>query len=147
MKRGSKPKPKEAHILAGTFRADRHDGEPVAEGVPVRPPDMKGEAKALWDSITPQLVANGTAKNLDTSALVACCELWGLYRAAYAVASAAPADKDARIALTAYYAAWERAATRLGLSPADRARLRVPGDGKAKSPESVSGFARQRKTS
>lgn len=134
MPRGRPPKPKAAHILSGTFREDRHGGaEPPATGVPERPRGLKGEARKLWDQVVPQLVANGTAKNLDTAALVACCDLWGKFRAASLAADADPTDRAARAAVIAYHSAWERTASKLGLTPADRARLRHPAS--ASSPE------------
>jgi P27 family predicted phage terminase small subunit len=41
------------------------------------------------------------------------------------VAKSDPTDKNARIAVTSYFAAWSKAANDLGLTPASRAKLRV----------------------
>src|SRR5262249_50602966 len=54
-------------------------------------------------------------------------EMWALYRAALAKAQADPADKPARCAVAAYLSAWTGLSAKLGLMPADRARLQAMG--------------------
>jgi hypothetical protein len=51
--------------------------------------------------------------------------VWGLYRAAVEKAAADPLDKLARCAVSSYLAAWHSLAAKLGLTPADRAKLNV----------------------
>lgn len=96
---------------------------PAVGGVPERPRRMAKEARWLWDLIVPEMAAGGVFARIDTAALMACCDLWSLYRAALKAAGEFPTDKDARIAVTAYFAAWERAAASLGLNPVARQRI------------------------
>ncbi len=98
---------------------------PVAEGEPERPDDLTGEAAKLWDFLLVELV--GTAKRIDTPALYALCRTWELYRKALEFAEKHPTDKDFRIAVTAYLAAFNQIGARFGLTPADRARLCIEG--------------------
>jgi phage terminase small subunit len=124
---GRPAKPLSLHHLDGTYRRDRHGGRPAAPpaGQPERPADLQGEAAAFWDTTVADLAAVGVVGRLDTALLRAAAELWGLYRKALAVADQDPVNKLVRCAVVSYYAAWERAAAKLGLSPADRAKLRL----------------------
>lgn len=79
----------------------------------------------MWDDVVSELVALGIAKRIDGPALLAMCELWGWYRAAAAVADEDPLDGNARRAVTGYYEKWQAAASKFGLNPADRDRLRL----------------------
>jgi phage terminase small subunit len=126
--RGPSPQTADSLKLSGAYRPDRHADRaniPAAAGVPTRPRDLKPAARAFWDAVVGDLVANGTAKRLDTSMLRAAAEFWGLYRAALKLAEKSPTEKNVRCAVTGYFAAWDRAATKLGLSPADRTRIRL----------------------
>jgi P27 family predicted phage terminase small subunit len=120
-------KPTAIHRMHGTYRADRHGSREVGRpaGAPIRPRHLVGEALKFWQRVVPPLKGAGVVGSIDTAILTACCDLWGLYRAAVAKAAADPIDKDARIAATSYFAAWQRAAATLGLSPGDRAKLNV----------------------
>ena len=125
---GRPRKPTAQHELEGTYRKDRHGDralEPAAAGVPAKPKGLSKEAAALWDHVVTELVTNGTAKRMDTAALQALCEVWGLYRKAVAAANKYPIDKEVRCAVTAYLAQFERLASRFGLTPESRARIRV----------------------
>ena len=96
-------------------------------GLPEKPAELTGDAGDLWDLILGEYAEAGPVKRLDGAALRACCELWALYRKAVKSAEADPIDKDTRIAVTSYYAAWERAAAKLGINPVDRRRVRTEG--------------------
>jgi phage terminase small subunit len=76
----------------------------------------------------PDLVRRRLVGACDTAELVSLCELWGLYRASYALAKVAPTDKEIRCAVTGYWAAFDRVASKFGLSSADLASLKVPKD-------------------
>ena len=129
MKPGRKSTPTAALKLHGTFRNDRHaeraDVLPPA-GLPVRPDSLGEVEAALWDRVVPDLVRRKLVGELDTAQLVSMCELWGLYRASYAMAQVAPTDKEIRCAVTGYYAAFDRVASKFGLTCADLAGLKVP---------------------
>ncbi len=79
----------------------------------------------MWDSHVRALEEMGVATPTDAAILQSMCELWGLYRMAYELAESMPIDKDARIAVTTYWAKFEAAAARCGLNPSDRGRLKV----------------------
>lgn len=62
---------------------------------------------------------------VDLALLQSTCEMWGLYRSAFALAAANPIDKDARIAVTSYWAKFEQGAARFGMNPSDRQRIKA----------------------
>lgn len=126
MGKGRPPKTVEELKLHGNFNVTRHKDRlaaPVATGQPIKPDHLTGEASDLWDFIAAKLVDNGTVKEQDTMALVVACEMWALYRAAVTVSLENPADRDARITVLHYKAAWESSAAKLGLNPADRQKI------------------------
>lgn len=115
------------HQAAGTYRADRH-GKAAAlqvEGELRRPPGLTWDEGWLWDLIVGTYRGRGVLEKIDAAALRGACELWALYRAAVKAAKAAPGDKDARIATVTYWQAFDRAGSRFGFTPADRARLAI----------------------
>lgn len=71
------------------------------------------------------LVQKGIARKLDTALLWSMCEVWSFYRKSADAAKDDPVDKDTRCAVLAYWQAFERAASRCGLTPSDRARLNI----------------------
>jgi phage terminase small subunit len=125
-------KPNEMHILDGTFRADRH-GDPseavVAEGEPLPPAWLKGEALAFWSEVVPQVVQLRVARAIDAPELASLCEWWArtrkLSRKVDRLAVGTPRYGTALRALVAAFATFDRLASRFGLTPGDRARLRV----------------------
>jgi phage terminase small subunit len=145
VKSGRKSTPTETLKLHGGYRADRHaDRADVAPpmGEPVKPADLGEVEAALWDQIVPSLVQKKLAGVKDTAALVSLCELWGLYRASYAMAKVAPTDKEIRCAVTGYWGAFDRMAAKFGLTAADYASLKVPKEsGKAAVPTRARGTA------
>lgn len=119
--------------LHGGFRKDRHsdrENEPQVGGLPEKPKGLCADAAWFWDLVMSEYRESGPVRRLDTGALWAACDLWSKYRAASRLAENDPIEKNIRIAVTAYYAAWERAAAKLGLNPVDRRRVRVETDGK-----------------
>jgi P27 family predicted phage terminase small subunit len=144
------PAPKTVHELKlrGTYREDRHAARaiiPNPTGTPTKPKSLTGEASKFWDEIVPQLVEAGSVRRLDVKAIVVACEAWALYRKVLAKVNRYPFVKDYRMAYRAYHASLQESIRKLGLSPADRARL--VGNGPApvpESPTSISGFARRR---
>lgn len=91
----------------------------------VKPEFTNAAASDLWDEVVAELVSLGVATPLDVPMLKSMCEVWGLYRAAYKVAEDDPTDKDARIAVVAYWAKFEQAAARFGMNASDRGRLQI----------------------
>lgn len=73
---GRKPKPVELHMLAGTFRKDRHGGE-TQKPEPKEPEMPRGllppEGRKLWHSLAPQLAKMGLLSEMDGVALTMLC--------------------------------------------------------------------------
>lgn len=132
---GRPRKPVAAKILDGSFRADR-DGDPstlvLPGGTPQPPPDLAGEALAFWHKVVPGLVATRIAAACDTPSLAMMCEWWARYRTYARRLDEAPADKNTyQLMLQVGIATtnFDRLASRFGLTPADRNKLRVDAGG------------------
>jgi P27 family predicted phage terminase small subunit len=137
---GGRPrKPIALKILDGTYRADR-DGPAGASvpagGAPEPPPDLAGEARAFWGQVVPGLCARGVAAACDAPALACMCQWWARYRrfgemldqSAGAPAEEAPTPANLYRLVLNTGIAWsnfDKIACRFGLTPADRAKLRV----------------------
>lgn len=132
--------------LRGTFRADKHEKRekiPVADGVPVRPKYLKGEALNYWNRLVPKLLAMNLVKAVDTELIVAACESWAFYRKAAEAATESPLDQDTRAAFRSYHISFMDAVKRLGLSPLDRSRLTVE-EPKEEETDPFDAFVRKR---
>ena len=135
--------PTELKLIRGTYRADRHgplDAQARPGGEPTPPRDLRGEALRFWKRIVPPLVALGVAKAIDTTMLTEACRWWQLYKKFAAHAEGLdPGDKTAMRGLMMATMMWKKVdsiLTRFGLSPVDRAGLKVappsaPSGGKA----------------
>ena len=122
-KSGRPRKPMALHILEGTFRSDRHGDDVVrASGEVEKPHFTNAHASDLWDRLVDKLF---WVKSVDTAMLQTTCHFYGLYMAAYEVAENDPTDRDARTAVTSYWAKFEKGCSVLGLNPSDRGRLQV----------------------
>jgi phage terminase small subunit len=128
---GRPRKPIEAKILDGTYREDRDGPLPQAvfEGVPSPPPDMKGDALKFWKKHVPELVAKGIAKAIDGPQLALMCEWWAKYqRFSRMIEKMKNEDRRLVQAMTGCAIAsdkFDKIAARFGLTPSDRAKLRV----------------------
>src|SRR5262249_13419198 len=125
--RGPAPQSRATLEARGSWRAKGRVDPPGAQGRPACPRSLSGDARAFWKAVVPGLVACGVAGRLAPFARRGAAEMWGRYRAVLAKAQAAPADKPARCAVAAYQSAWAGLAAKLGLTPADRARLQAAG--------------------
>jgi P27 family predicted phage terminase small subunit len=131
-------------LLKGTYRPDR-DGPAAdalqATGTPALPEYLRGEPLAVWKVVVPDLVAQGVAGAWDTAALVSMCEWWGVYRRNMdALEKAEVGLKTAKVLLAAASEAsrqFQALAGRFGLTPSDRARLRVAPPKQASIPSRV----------
>ncbi len=125
---GRKPKPTVLHIAQGTHRNDRHgpqDAQPEIDPTLTKPEFECPYASKLWDDEVQATIDAGLATKVDGPLLRSACELWGLYVMSYQIALNDPTDKDARIAVTNYWAKFEQAAARFGWNPSDRSRLKI----------------------
>lgn len=122
---GRPRKPLAAHLLDGTYRADRH-GAATADpfdGEPKRPRNLTGDARKFWDCTVRELIAKGIVKAVDAPALELLADLWARYRVASRLLDASPTDKEARQAVVVFAAEFGKLAARFGLTPSDRQRL------------------------
>lgn len=132
MPKGRPRKPVALKLLDGTHRPDK-DG-PVCEqvqagGAPLAPKHLLGEALAFWNDVVPGLVAMGVAAACDAPALALMCEWWARYRRFSEDLDnhAVPASKVYQTTVMVGIATtnFDRLAARFGLTPSDRAKLRV----------------------
>lgn len=134
MPAGRPPKPLEDHLTDGTYREDRH-GPMVEsirpEGFPVKPEDLDEAAGAAWEFIINELTRMNVAGKVDSIALAEGCRWLSRYYRFGAVLDGARVsdDVDSALKLTKLVAlCWskfESTARQFGLTPADRARLKV----------------------
>ncbi len=129
---GRPRKPDALKLNDGTWRADRdgsHEDVVLAPGVPSKPDALSKHAGELWDAIVPGLVEAGCVAEIDGIMLREMCQWYSVYRQwAEPLDAGEPDDDGARRRLMGACAAWkqfEALAARFGLTPADRARLRV----------------------
>lgn len=117
--KGRKPIPTTIKILQGN-RGKRPlpVGEPKPQrGVPDRPPFLKGAGREEWDRIVPILNGTGILTLADMAAVSGYCEAWN--RFVLAAKSGEKVGNELAILL--------KFIAVLGLSPADRPRIKVPG--------------------
>lgn len=136
MVRGPKPKSAAEHKLHGTFRTDRHGpvDHPMdnMDGEPVMPAGMPDQAVKLWKVIVPQLMKAKNAVEIDSTQLAAMCRWWAQYNELMSrVESEAPYDSETdnkqwrlEKRARAAWSAFDSIASRFGMTPSDRARLR-----------------------
>lgn len=130
--RGRQPKSKSRHRREGTFRADRHadrvDDRDFDGELPERPDDLSVDELAVW-SLVVDTSPSGVLRAIDQSELVGCCWWYGEF------CKAMRTMRPMRATVKSYYRlsnlaaiAWKHfaaAASRFGMTPADRARLKV----------------------
>lgn len=77
-RRGPPPKPTKLKIVAGNpgRRPLNHREPKPKEGTPTMPAWMKGEARAEWQRIVPELRSMGLLTLVDRAALSAYCQAW-----------------------------------------------------------------------
>lgn len=141
MQRGRPRKPLPELLLEGRFREDRHGSAEQVWLPPSTLPDapswLRSEGRELWQRLAPQLSAVGVATDLDATELAALCEWWGRFREASQALDAVSERQSTeyyRLSILANMA-WKNfsaAASKFGLNPSDRARLRLNPDGEQK---------------
>lgn len=131
---GRPRKPTAKHKAEGTFKPSRHGGraDEVSCGGPIGSPTsgVKGEGLAVWRSIVDCLPEN-TLQALDESALESLCRWLIQWRRCMAsLEQLEPTDEIYPKLIRAADAAHKNfmiLASRFGLTPADRAKLKVGG--------------------
>lgn len=129
---GRPPKSVAKHKRDRTFRADRHglrvDDSAFDGDLPERPSDLTVDELSVWDLVA-QTSPDGVLRAIDGSELTGCCWWYGEY------CKAMRAMRPMKVTDEAYYRlsqlaaiAWKHfaaAASRFGMTPADRARLKL----------------------
>lgn len=131
MGRGRPRKSDEQKRLEGNPGRRPLGGEVQAGGKPRRPKQMSKEAGWLW-----QLVVTQWMGELDTAELIVLCNTWEMLCAATRVAKRDPLDPDASRIYLRYKAEFDKLASRFGMTPADRAKIRVPTENEGDDRES-----------
>jgi P27 family predicted phage terminase small subunit len=133
--RGPAPKPTASKKREGTHRADRAPkNEPTPEiAAPDCPPGVADDpdAKGYWDSLVPQLVAEGLLSRIDSASLEGLCRSYSVaVRAdrllAKGVTHITPWGEQVHPAVAISRNAWtevRKFASEFGLTPAARSRV------------------------
>jgi hypothetical protein len=132
--RGRPRKPVENHLRDGTYRADRHgpipDEEPAGPP-PAKPKDLTGVAEKFWNLVV--ALVGPTLRAADAPQLVQMCRWWARWKECeQAIDELAEGVEPGSMQYTRLLnsavvcsANFDRVASRFGLTPADRAKLRA----------------------
>ena len=135
---GRLPKPLELHRLTGTFRKNRHEGKGFGEPltvVPEPPKHLSASARRLWRELAPELVKVSALTSLDLDRLADYCTVRATVLECEAVIAlegrtiATPQGRKRHpemVTLEHARAELRALSGLLGLSPSDRARLKLP---------------------
>lgn len=132
---GRPPKPTADHKRDGTYQKCRHEDradESLAIGKPQKPDFADDRASKLWDLIVIGLPEKAQA-TLDTPLLIGLCRWWCRWLDFMQKMDDTESDVEHYKLMVMAAAAWKQFATlasRFGMSPVDRARLKI-GGGKA----------------
>ncbi len=96
-------------------------GEPIVKGKPTMARGLNDNGKWLWKSVVQSWMGE-----IDTAQLRVLCETWQLLRVAYREAKNDPTSKETRSQYIAYQQAFDKLASRFGMTPSDRAKIRMP---------------------
>lgn len=123
-------------ILEGNRRKTPIEPEPEPGGVPIKPSGMDPIAELLWDEVVPTLADLGIATGLDTQWLTDMCRWYSAYDRSMAGYEREMDPKLMRAASIAWTNC-DKIASRFGLTPADRTRLKGIGKAATKSKTEV----------
>ena len=150
-KRGPLPKPTALKVLEGNpgKRKIKDTGEPmpnVLDVIPDPPEWLMPDAVDEWNKLAPSLMALGLLTDVDLSAFATLCQNWGYLLALdkkilegglgpTKIYDAPSGDIKVHPLLklrAQYYETWRKGLGDFGLTPASRAHLFLPPDGKKK---------------
>ena len=128
-KRGPKKTPTAILRARGSWLAMTRPNEPQALGLPTCPKELTEAEKKIWHWVVPKLVAQGTASEIDQPMIAAYCRYEAAVRECADLLTVAEAGtiERARIVNEMNQAMnhVEKLSARFGLTPADRAGLKV----------------------
>lgn len=123
---GRPRKPAATLKLHGGYRKDRHgDGEPASVGQLHCPTGFDKHAQWFWDQHIEQFKENGSGGG-DLGTIVECCLAYSRLKKIEAAWEKNPADYRAFCMVGMAAKLWISLASKLGLSPTERAKLRIP---------------------
>ncbi|TDH48503.1 phage terminase small subunit P27 family [Mycobacterium eburneum] len=143
-RRGRQPRPSHLKALEGTWEGRLNRDEAIPEDAAIAPPvKLPADAQAVWDRLAPDLVAKKVLTAWDVDAFAEFCRAVALYNRAAAQAEAEaitiagshdgtvmnPAIRVMKLASDMMRATGQR----FGLTPGDRAALKVEHGTPAKS--------------
>ena len=114
--------------MRGIYRADRHsdDNDPEANGEPVMPAWLEGDAAEFWQRVVPELVTMGLAKAVDSDALAGMARWHSIWRAADAKLQAGNGDSyKLTIEATTAWKNFSALAGKFGLNPDSRQKIKA----------------------
>src|SRR5688572_26013881 len=128
---GENRKSRSRHKRDGTFRADRHaalvDDRDFDGDLPERPADLTADEVQVWSHVV-DTSPDGVLRRIDESELIGLCHWYGEYRRLMDLMRKTKVTAKAYFRLATLAAiAWKHfaaAASRYGMTPADRARLK-----------------------
>jgi len=107
----------------GTYQHCRHAGRSFGlEGAPVKPNDLDEYGEYLWSTTIDELISAGVVKQVDTLMLIEMCRWYSDFRRWHDSKELAPWRS-----LPLSRAAWKEfnsIASRMGLTPVDREKIR-----------------------
>lgn len=127
---GRPPKPTSDHERDGTFRPHRHaDRADTAfeQGPPSMPEGLDGHGRWLW-RLVEENVPHQILSPADAASLIVVCKLWSVWRRLDDEMDTAEGDAAYKVAtmLSAMTKQLTAGLARFGLSPRDRASLKLP---------------------
>lgn len=143
-KRGPTARPTHLKALEGVTECRLNRDEPIpGEDAIVSPVELEADAQAIWDRLAPDLISKRVLTAWDVDAFVAFCRSAALYHRASEQAARAPFEVDGShggTVLNPIFRAVQLAAAdmrsfgqRFGLTPGDRAQLKVNDNGGPRS--------------
>ena len=145
--RGRTPRPTHIRALEGVkeFRLNRNEPVP-SEGQVVPPVEMPADAQEVWDRLAPDMIAKRVLTGWDVDEFTNACRIQALLNQALIEAEASPLianGSDDNLVMnpavrivTSLQASLRSIWSRFGLSPADRATLRIDYRGPTSGDES-----------
>ena len=137
---GRKPRPNHLKALEGCRESRINREEPVpSEGAIVPPVELPEDAQAVWDRLAPDLIARRALTAWDVDSFAVYCRSVALFNRAAAEVEAEGASTERKYrglvpspafrVMIAAQKTMTSIGSRFGLSPADRATLRIDHSG------------------
>lgn len=122
------------HLEGNRSRTDIPPELPL-HGTPELPASLDAVAAEHFTFLAAEFGGAGVLKRADGPALQKLADLWSKYWRASEAWENNPTDKEARMAVLGFAAAWDRSAARLGLQVIDRSKLLMPAQEKSDATE------------